>query len=351
MIKKIKLKNFRIFNEFELDINNSLIILSGKNATGKTSILEAIYLCSSSKSIRDSDVLNLIKFDQDYFDIQVETNIKKYRVIVSKDEKSFLIDKKQITRIKDFIGDLSCVISSPSDLNLINGIKGERRKFLDLEISMIDKNYLNVLSKYKKILNERNDLFKSDKLDKIYLNILTDELIKNLIKIYKIRNKFIDELNVYINEISKEMKLENLKLEYRSSYDINNIKKSFDDKLDRDIILKTTNIGTHRDDLKILLNDNDIKSFGSEGQKRISMIIIKLALKEYIRRNINENVILLLDDCFIALDKERIISLTKQIKKSKQVFITTTSVLEIPDNLIQDAQVIRIDGGKNSARS
>lgn len=350
MIKKIKLKNFRIFDNYELNINNSLVIISGKNATGKTSILEAIYLCSSSKSLRDNEIENLIKFDKDYLDVEVESEINKYRVIISKNEKSYLINNKKINKIKDFIGSLSCVMLSPADLNIVNGIKGERRKFLDLEISLINKKYLSHLTKYKKILNERNDILKSKDIDKIYLKIVTEGLIKELKEIYEIRNKFIDDLNVYLLTICKEMNIEKLEISYKPSYDINNLEKSFDEKLERDILTKVTNIGSHRDDFKILLNNNDIKLYGSEGQKRMSIIAIKLALKEYIEKNINNEVILLLDDCFLALDKEKIINLTKEVKKSKQVFITTTSVLEIPDSLLQNAEVIRIDGGKESAR-
>jgi len=350
MIKKIKLKNFRIFDNYELNINNSLVIISGKNATGKTSILEAIYLCSSSKSLRDNEIENLIKFDKDYLDVEVESEINKYRVIISKNEKSYLINNKKINKIKDFIGSLSCVMLSPADLNIVNGIKGERRKFLDLEISLINKKYLSHLTKYKKILNERNDILKSKDIDKIYLKIVTEGLIKELKEIYEIRNKFIDDLNIYLLTICKEMNIEKLEISYKPSYDINNLEKSFDEKLERDILTKVTNIGSHRDDFKILLNNNDIKLYGSEGQKRMSIIAIKLALKEYIEKNINNEIILLLDDCFLALDKEKIINLTKEVKKSKQVFITTTSVLEIPDSLLQNAEVIRIDGGKESAR-
>ena len=239
---------------------------------------------------------------------------------------------------------------SPADLNIVNGIKGERRKFLDLEISLINKKYLSHLTKYKKILNERNDILKSKDIDKIYLKIVTEGLIKELKEIYEIRNKFIDDLNIYLLTICKEMNIEKLEISYKPSYDINNLEKSFDEKLERDILTKVTNIGSHRDDFKILLNNNDIKLYGSEGQKRMSIIAIKLALKEYIEKNINNEVILLLDDCFLALDKEKIINLTKEVKKSKQVFITTTSVLEIPDSLLQNAEVIRIDGGKESAR-
>ena len=350
MIKKIKLKNFRIFDNYELNIKNSLVIISGKNATGKTSILEAIYLCSSSKSLRDNEIENLIKFDKDYLDVEVESEINKYRVIISKNEKSYLINNKKINKIKDFIGSLSCVMLSPADLNIVNGIKGERRKFLDLEISLINKKYLSHLTKYKKIINERNDILKSKDIDKIYLKIVTEGLIKELKEIYEIRNKFIDDLNIYLLTICKEMNIEKLEISYKPSYDINNLEKSFDEKLERDILTKVTNIGSHRDDFKILLNNNDIKLYGSEGQKRMSIIAIKLALKEYIEKNINNEVILLLDDCFLALDKEKIINLTKEVKKSKQVFITTTSVLEIPDSLLQNAEVIRIDGGKESAR-
>ena len=184
MIRKIKLKNFRTFDDATFETNNSLVIFSGKNAVGKTSILESIFLCSTSKSHRENELSNLIKDNNSLASCEIVSD-KNYKVVISKEEKSFLINKTVYKRISDFIGDLKVVMYSPYDLSLIDGAKLIKRRFLDLEISLYDKEYLKNLSLYKKILNERNNLLKDDKIDKIYLNLLTTDLIKYLQVIYR----------------------------------------------------------------------------------------------------------------------------------------------------------------------
>ena len=183
MIQKIKLTNFRLFDDINLSTNNSLVIFSGKNATGKTSILESIYLCATSKSHRSNDVKALIKDDKDFSISEVTTN-KKYKVVISKMGKSYFVNNQEIKNAKDFIGRLFVVMSSPDDLMIIKGTKSDRRHFLDLNISMIDKNYLNASYAYKKILKERNEVLKQQNIDKTFLEIITDELISYL------KNKF-----------------------------------------------------------------------------------------------------------------------------------------------------------------
>ena len=126
MINNISLKNFRLFEDINLNTNNSLIILSGKNATGKTSILESIYLCSTSKSHRTDNLDNLILNNKDFSICEIKSD-KKYRMVLSKDGKRFFINKQEIKKISDFIGNLNVVMFSPNDLNLINGSKNNRR--------------------------------------------------------------------------------------------------------------------------------------------------------------------------------------------------------------------------------
>ena len=334
MIQKIKLTNFRLFDDINLSTNNSLVIFSGKNATGKTSILESIYLCATSKSHRSNDVKALIKDDKDFSISEVTTN-KKYKVVISKMGKSYFVNNQEIKNAKDFIGRLFVVMSSPDDLMIIKGTKSDRRHFLDLNISMIDKNYLNASYAYKKILKERNEVLKQQNIDKTFLEIITDELISYL----KIINKA--RLNINLRDITEKLKIEEIKLKYKTTYD-NDIKKSFIKNENQDIYTKSTNIGIHRDDVEIFINNRDAAIYASEGQSKIICITIKLALKKLIYDITKEEPILLLDDVFAALDKERIGNLTEYVINSKQTFITTTSILEIPDEILKNALVLRI---------
>lgn len=340
MIKKIKLKNFRLFDSIEFDTNNSFIIFSGKNAHGKTSIIESIYIASTTKSHRDNDLKNVIKFNEDFAVIEIEED-KKYKVVISKEKKTLFINNSEIKKSSDYLGGFNSIMISPIDIELIRGAKGDKRRFLDLNISMINKKYLNQSSKYKKTLSERNLLLKEKNIDEKLLNVLTDELCESIKYIYDARTYFIDKLNYYLVDICKNMKIENIKLIYEPSYNPDNLKKSFEDKKSSDIRYQITQIGTHRDSFKILINDLDAQTYASEGQSRIIYITIKLALCNFIKE-LNGEPILLLDDIYQALDKERIEALTGYLKGMKQVFITTTSILEIRDELLKNALVLRI---------
>lgn len=342
MIKTIKLKNFRKFKELQLETANQIIIFSGPNASGKTSVLESIYLTSTSKSHRTLDLTSLILNEEDFSIIEIE-DLKKYKVILSKEGKRNYINNVEYSKLSDFIGNLKVVMFSPHDLELIQGSKGVRRRFLDLEISLLDKTYLRAITAYKKILKERNEILKKYNQDnELILKVLTTQLIEEIKCIYEKRIKFIDSINRYLNIITKKLECENIKLIYLPSYDINNIVSSFENKKNYDILSKTTNIGTHRDDFKIEINDLDAYDYASEGQKRTIVLAIKLALKELYYNQYKIDPILLLDDIFAALDNKRINHIMAYIKNQSQTFITTTSIFSIPDELLKNAKVIRL---------
>lgn len=340
MIRKIELNNFRLFDSKLIETNNSLVILSGKNATGKTSILESIYLTSTTKSHRTSDIDTLIKENKEYASCCITAD-KKYKVVISDKSKNLFINNKQYGKSSDFIGNLKAVMFSPYDLELVNGSKAFRRRFLDLEISLSDKVYLSSITAYKKLLKERNELLKSsNNIDLIMLEVITKQLIDEIKIILNKRLEFISKINKELELISNELNVENIKLEYIKSYS-DDIYTSFKNKEKYDIVSKTTNIGTHRDDFVIKINNKDAYEYASEGQIRTITIAIKLAIKNIIENN-GDTPILLLDDVFAALDQTRILSLIKYLKKSKQTFITTTSILDIPDELLSNALVIRM---------
>ena len=230
---------------------------------------------------------------------------------------------------------------SPTDIKLVRGAKIDKRRFLDLSISMLNKKYLKESSKYKKALTERNALLKEKNIDDVIFDVLTKELAESLKYIYDSRLYLIDKLNYYLLDISKNMNIENIRLEYEPSYNPNDIYKSFMDKKQSDIRYQITQIGAHRDSFKIFINDLDAESFASEGQSRIIYIAIKLALASVMKELKNEPI-MLLDDIYQALDNDRIRSLTGYLKNIKQVFITTTSILEIPSEILKDALVLRI---------
>ena len=339
MIKSINLKNFRLFDNVTFETSNSLVIFSGKNRTGKTSILESIYICSSGKSHRDNDLENVIKKNTEFSLIEIAAD-KKLKVVITNKEKNFFLNNKE-TNVSNFIGNIKAIMISPSDLSIIDGKNQARRHFLDLNISLVNKKYLNALKAYKKLLKERNELLKQENVDLKLLDVLTDELIEYLNVIYSYRIDLINKLNDYLVDISKNMNIENIRLAYVKSYD-DDVKKSFKDKLKYDLLTKTTNIGIHRDTFNIFINDMLADNYASEGQRKTIVFSIKVGLIKYIKEITNEDSIVLLDDIFAAMDNTRIEKITNYIKNFKQTFISTTSIIDIPDELLKKSLVIRL---------
>lgn len=342
MITKIELKDFRLFENLTLDSANPLVILSGKNATGKTSILEALYLCSSGKSHRTNDLSTIIKKDSLFSVIDITAD-KKYKYVISKESRVGFINKSEVKKLSDFVGNLSVVMYSPDDISLVKGSKLDKRRFLDMEISLMDKKYLKTLNAYKKILSERNEVLKQDNIDHTLLDVLTKSISEYNLKIYERRILFINRINELLQDITFNLNSENIRLIYKSTYNPNDVLDSYKKHEKSDLFMKSTGIGIHRDEFIIEMNGLDASEYASEGQSRLICIAVKLALKRYIEEVTNKAPILLLDDVFAALDKSRISSLVKYIETSYQAFITTTSVMEIPDELLKNALVIRLE--------
>ncbi|MDE6047987.1 MAG: DNA replication and repair protein RecF [Anaeroplasmataceae bacterium] len=341
MIQQLEVHHFRKFSNLKLDFKNKTVIFTGQNAVGKTTLLEAIYLISTSKSHRTNDLSTLIQNNEDITIIQIQEN-KKYKMILTKEGKQSFINDISYPKLSDFIGGFPVVMFSPSDLELIQGSKSVRRRFLDLELSLIDKSYLRAIMGYKKLVKERNELLKIfTEEKKLVLDVITKQICEYISKIYNIRTRFLEKLNQKLEFVCKNLDCEKLKLSYIPTYDINHLEESFKSKLSYDLITKTTNIGLHRDDFKIELDTLEAKEFASEGQMRNAILAIKFALKEIYKEK-GQNIILLLDDVFASIDQKRINHIMEYIKNEHQTFITTTSLFNIPDELLKEAQIIRL---------
>lgn len=337
MIKKISLFNWRNFNELSLDVSSPLVIFLGDNAVGKTSILEAIYYISTTKSHRTSNVYNTIKNDKENASILIETDKYKYSANLNKMSKNYFINGIK-TKPIDFATKLKTVIFSPEDLNLIKGSREDKRKFLDLNISLIDNNYLRYLVLFRKVLKERNELLKLNKIDYKYLKIINEKYLEVISFINKTRFNFINKINDYLAEICQDLGI--IKISLTNDIEINNLANLLEKNLNRDIYYKTSSLGPHRDGFNVLMADKDTKIYASQGQIRLCVIAIKLALYNILKET--SNPILLLDDVFAELDDKKQISLISYLN-NQQTFITTTSLKDIPNNLLQKALVIKLE--------
>ena len=354
-IEKLKLKNYRNYKETEVCFNKKTNIIYGNNAVGKTNLLESIYLSSTSKSQRNSKENEIINFDKEeaHIKIFIKDKSEKEKIIdiqLNKDKKKGVaINGVKIKKISELIGVFNVIIFSPDDLNIIKEGPQTRRKFIDFEILKLDKIYINDINNYNKILNERNALLKKineTKEKKELLEILDtydSQIVNYGIEVIKKRKENINELYkivldkyFYISD-----KKENLYISYENDVLLKskNIKKEeiktikdlylYMLKETRDIDIKNqyTQVGPHRDDISFMIEEKDIRKYGSQGQKKTAAISLKLSELEIVKEKINETPILLLDDVFSELDETRQKSLTRNFKEN-QVMITSVEINE-----------------------
>ena len=345
-IKSIKLLNFRNYDNLKLNFNNKINIIYGDNATGKTNILESIYISCLTKSYRVYKDIEYIKFGENF--TKIKTFFDKINVeftLTKENEKNILEDDIKIKKYSDFIGKNPVVIFSPENMDIIKGSPQKRRKFIDILISQISKNYFIKLQEYNKIINIKNKIIKSENIDFVYLDIINEKISEYIEYIVFERNKYINILKEKAISIHKKMTngKEIIDILYDTEFIGKNkeeIFKILKNCIDYDIIKKTSTKGINRDDLLIFIDGKEVNKYGSQGQNRTSLLTLKFAEVEIIREEKQEEPIILLDDVFSELDNKRINYLLQFINES-QVFITTTDISNIIKN--KDMKIFKLE--------
>ena len=375
VIKKIKLINFRNYKNLNLNFNDGINIIIGNNAQGKTNILESIYTLALTKSYRTTNDFNLIRLNQEKFiitgDIKIDKTPKKMSIELFNNKKIVKINDNNIRKISDYIGNLVVILSSPEDLNIIKGSPIDRRNFLNIEISQKSNIYLKKYNEFNKLLKMRNDylklLYTNSLGDYNYLDILTNNLIEREIDIYKYRNEFINDINNYLKNIYFDLSnINDLQMKYITNIDLKEfsdeeIRKQLENKykknLQREIVLGMTLYGPHRDDFQLLIDNEDIKIFGSQGQQKLAFIALKFAELKIFEEKSNIKPIILLDDIFSELDKDRKNNLIKYINSDYQTIITSNDLRGINKKILNDAKIFKVDnncvieeGGKDGRK-
>lgn len=357
-ISQVKLKNFRNYKDITLKLKDGLNIFVGNNAQGKTNLLESIFFCSLGKSPRTTKEKDLIFWDKDRAEIEINYS-KKYtkssvQIILTKTEKKTIkINKIPIKKIGELLGEVTVVYFSPDEIKLVKEAPFDRRRFMDIDISQISKNYFYLLLRYEKILEQRNKLLKETKDYNVLKNTISiwDEQLSDIAsKIIWYRLDFINKLKEPANRIHKEIteEKENLILSYQGIYgkSIEETKQklldNYEKNLEKDFNLKYTTIGPHRDDIKIMVNDIDLRSFGSQGQQRLATLSIKISELELFKQEKNEEPILLLDDVLSELDEQRQRKFLGKIK-GIQTILTCT---KYNYKLRKEDSIFRIENGQ-----
>ena len=357
-IKSLKLKDFRNYNLLQLDFDDSTNIFYGNNAQGKTNILEAVYLSGTTKSHRGTKDRDMIRFgeNESHIETVVEKRGMSYKIdmhLKKNSPKGIAIDKLPIRKAGELFGIINIVFFSPEDLNIIKNGPSERRRFIDLELSQLDKIYLNNLSNYNRIINQRNHLFKdlreAGRQENLIqtLDIWDMQLVQYGNEIIKKRKEFIEKINEIISYTHKKLTggKENIELVYEPGSGSLSLEDALKKNREKDMRFKNTSVGPHRDDICFMTKDLDIRRFGSQGQQRTAALSLKLAEIELVKSVIHDTPVLLLDDVLSELDKYRQNYLLDSIHDI-QTLITCTGMDEFINHRFSINKVFHVFNGQ-----
>lgn len=341
-INKIKINNFRNYEQEEIVFNKNINLFFGENAQGKTNILEAIFLSSMGKSFRAKKDKEMIRLGCDRAEVFVEFqkldregSIK----IELLNKKNIFFNGIKIKKLSELLGNINMVIFTPDDINILKGSPQNRRRFLDIMISQLKPNYMYHLNLYLKTIEQRNNYLKQikeEKKDENLLDIWDEKLTEEAYVIFQYRKKYIEKIKEKIKKIHQEITnfKEEIDVKYQSECDNKEeFLKLLKKRRKLDIIKGYTTQGIHRDDFLIFINEKPLAIFGSQGQHRTAILSLKLTELNIVKEEIGEEPILLLDDFMSELDQTRINHFLSKIENT-QVIITCTQKIEVENKNI-----------------
>ena len=361
---ELKLTNYRNCRDLSLNLNSGKILIIGKNAQGKTNILESIYFLSALKSPRTSNNIEIINFNAETAEIEAE--LVKANTSVTLDY-SYSKEKTRIVKVngvkttpKNFKQVLKTVLFSTNDLLLLRGNPSDRRDWLDRAISHIYPAYDERLSKYDKIRIQKNnflkELIKGVPLDETLLEVLNEQLTITGSNIIYLRIKFLAEIEKIAREKHRIIsETEELKLVYDCSFldgetELEEIAEKFRGALEERKIEEMRRaqscVGPHRDDILFYINENEATKFASQGQQRTVVLALKLSELDIITEKTGDEPVLLLDDVLAELDDLRQNYLLKSITKATQVVITSVDTLLFENEFLKGVKIYKIEDGR-----
>lgn len=361
---ELKLTNYRNCRDLSLNLNSGKILIIGKNAQGKTNILESIYFLSALKSPRTSNNIEIINFNAET--VEIEAELVKANTSVTLDY-SYSKEKTRILKVngvkttpKNFKQVLKTVLFSTNDLLLLRGNPSDRRDWLDRAISQIYPAYDERLSKYDKIRIQKNnflkELIKGAPLDETLLEVLNEQLTITGSNIIYLRIKFLAEIEKIAREKHRIIsETEELKLVYDCSFldgetELEEIAEKFRGALEERKIEEMRRaqscVGPHRDDILFYINENEATKFASQGQQRTVVLALKLSELDIITEKTGDEPVLLLDDVLAELDDLRQNYLLKSITNATQVVITSVDTLLFENEFLKGVKIYKIEDGR-----
>lgn len=337
-LKRLDLVHFRNYEKGSFTFEpGSIHCLYGKNAQGKTNIIEAIYFLSHLRSFRTTHMDSLTMNQKAWMQLSalVESNgyNEELKIVVSEKKKHLFLYQNPIRRYSDFIGKLNAILFCPDDMLLFQQSPRLRRRFIDMELMKLSHTYTSTLSHFQSLLKQRNRLLKAETMDDVLLETITEQMIKDEKIILTQRASFVREwmekARMLYPFFSEQQEHIDAKYETFVELDrINDISDIYARNLEKDKRYKQTLLGVHKDDILFLLNGQPLHEVASQGQKRSFLLAMKLGLAQIIYEKSNQYPILLLDDVFSELDRLRQKQLIQHLPQSMQIFITSTDPID-----------------------
>lgn len=353
-IESIELLNYRNYGQLHIDFHEGTNVFYGDNAQGKTNILEAVYVCSTTKSHKGSKDREIIKFGEeeshikmivrrDHIPYRIDVHLKKNKA------KGVAVNGIPIKKASELFGIVNVIFFSPEDLNIIKNGPSERRKFVDLELCQLNKLYIYNLVQYNKVIAQRNKLLKDMDMTpslKETLDIWDVQLVKFGREIIRLRTEFIEELNHLIRDIHFHLsgEKEELLIQYEPNVTIDSFEHTLTRNRIQEMRQRLTLTGPHRDDLNFIVNGTDIRKFGSQGQQRTAALSLKLAEIELVKKTVKDYPVLLLDDVLSELDSKRQEHLLSEISHI-QTLVTCTGLDDFVNSKFEMDKIFKIVEG------
>ncbi len=349
VLQKIVISDFRNIELQELEFSPNVNCISGNNGEGKTNLLDAIYYLSMTKSaFATSDRYNF-RHGTEEFSIagtyRMENGLSSRFALAmsSKGDKKVKRDDKVYQKVSEHVGVLPVVMVSPSDVSMVSESGDERRRFVNAVLSQMDREYMNSMQQYNRLLLQRNKMLKDMDVDRSLLEVIDMRMAALADPVYKARRQFVDDLRPVVAEYYRELSgdSEQVDIQYDSSLDKAPLDQLLASSYEKDRILKHTTAGVHRDDFIFTMNGHPIRRYGSQGQQKSFLVSLKFAQYEIMKKKYGFAPVLLLDDVFDKLDMGRISNLLQMVASNDfgQIFITDSNKVRmsgIVDGLTQD---------------
>lgn len=365
ILTELRLHNFRNYQDLTVHFASRINVLIGRNAQGKTNMLEAIYALSLTRSHRTSNDRELINWQEQSASIsgvvQKATGKVPLELQFTKNGKKAKVNHLEQARLGQYVGQLNTILFAPEDLSLVKGAPAVRRRFMDMEFSQMSSKYLYDASQFRTLLRQRNKYLKQLKYgqqhDRVLLSVLSDQLAAYGAEVIVARHHFLQHLEKWAADLHYQISLnqEKLHLAYVTQVKVDDettvdqvyheLLGQYTDNQEREIDQGTTMYGPQRDDIRFMVNGKNIQAFGSQGQQRTTALSVKLAEIDLMKEQTGEYPLLLLDDVLSELDPVRQTHLLTAIQDKVQTFLTTTSLSDVARQLIKEPTIFEIKHG------